>query len=70
MNVDFPTPGGPEKPILIDLPGFLIAWGYWLAIVFSITAISTAFVGYLGVIIPQIGSSSLIQALLFRKLLI
>ena len=32
-----------------DLPGFLIAWGYWLAIVFSITAISTAFVGYLGV---------------------
>lgn len=46
-----------------DLPGFLIAWGYWLAIVFSITAISTAFVGYLGVIIPQIGSSSLIQAI-------
>ena len=24
MNVDFPTPGGPEKPTLIDLPGFLI----------------------------------------------
>ena len=40
----------------------LIAWGYWLAIVFSITAISTAFVGYLGSIIPQIRSSSLMQA--------
>ena len=45
-----------------DLPAFLIAWGYWLAIVFSITAISTAFVGYLGSIIPQIRSSSLTQA--------
>jgi len=40
-----------------DLPGFLIAWGYWLAIVFAIAAISTAFAGYLGAFIPSVGQS-------------
>ncbi len=45
-----------------DLPGFLIAWGYWLAIVFSITAISVAFSGYLGATIPFFGSSKLMEA--------
>ena len=46
-----------------DLTGFLIAWGYWLAIIFAITAISTAFVGYLSATIPAVGHSSLTQAL-------
>ena len=46
-----------------DLPGFLIAWGYWLAIIFGITAISTAFVGYLSAVIPAIGASNLSQAI-------
>ena len=46
-----------------NLTGFLIAWGYWLAIIFSITAISTAFVGYLGAMIPAIGASNLSQAI-------
>ena len=41
-----------------NLAGFLIAWGYWLAIIFSITAISTAFVGYLSAVIPAIGMSN------------
>lgn len=40
-----------------DLPGFLIAWGYWLGIVFAIAAISTAFSGYLGAFIPALGQS-------------
>lgn len=46
-----------------DLPGFLIAWGYWLGIIFAITAISTAFVGYLSAVIPAIGVSNLSQAI-------
>lgn len=40
-----------------DLPAFLIAWGYWLAIVFAVAAISTAFAGYLGTFIPALGGS-------------
>jgi APA family basic amino acid/polyamine antiporter len=40
-----------------NLPGFLIAWGYWLAIVFASAAISTAFAGYLGTFIPAISDS-------------
>ena len=47
-----------------DIPGFLIAWGYWLGIIFAITAISTAFVGYLSAVIPAIGVSNLSQALM------
>lgn len=46
-----------------NLPGFLIAWGYWLGIIFAITAISTAFVGYLSAVIPAIGVSNLSQAI-------
>lgn len=46
-----------------DLAGFLIAWGYWLGIIFAITAISTAFVGYLSAVIPAIGVSNLSQAI-------
>ena len=40
-----------------NLPGFLIAWGYWLAIVFASAAISTAFAGYLGSFIPALSAS-------------
>ena len=40
-----------------DLAGFMIAWGYWLAIVFAIAAISTAFAGYVGTFIPSLGQS-------------
>ncbi|MEP3889808.1 MAG: amino acid permease [Hellea sp.] len=46
-----------------DLAGFLIGWGYWLGIIFAITAISTAFVGYLSAVIPAIGVSNLSQAI-------
>lgn len=40
-----------------DLAGFLIAWGYWLAVVFAITAISTAFAGYFSALVPAFGSN-------------
>lgn len=45
-----------------DLPGFLIAWGYWVSYVVSIPAIAVAFVGYLPVFIPTIGQNSIAQA--------
>jgi APA family basic amino acid/polyamine antiporter len=44
-----------------DLPGFLIAWGYWLSIVFAIAAVSVAFAGYLGAIVPAVGENNIIQ---------
>lgn len=46
-----------------DLTGFIVAWGYWLSIVFSVTAIPVAFAGYLGAIVPSIGTSGIMQAL-------
>ena len=44
-----------------DLTGFLMAWGYWIAIIFAITAISLAFAGYLGSVIPALGASNEIK---------
>jgi len=40
-----------------DLPGFLIAWGYWAAYWIAMPAMAIAFVGYLGVFIPAIDAS-------------
>ncbi len=45
-----------------DLSGFMMAWGYWVAIIFAITAISTAFAGYLGSVIPALGGSNLVKS--------
>jgi basic amino acid/polyamine antiporter, APA family len=45
-----------------NLPGFLVGWGYWLAVVFAISAISVAFSGYLGALVPAIGASTTLQA--------
>ncbi len=45
-----------------SLAGFLVGWGYWLAVIFAISAISVAFAGYLGALIPAIGESTTLQA--------
>ena len=45
-----------------DLVGFLIGWGYWLGVIFGVTAIAVAFAGYLGAMVPLLGST-LAQAL-------
>ncbi|NND00866.1 MAG: amino acid permease [Gammaproteobacteria bacterium] len=45
-----------------NLAGFLIAWGYWISVVFAVAAVSVAFAGYLGSLIPTIGQSKWIQA--------
>ncbi len=45
-----------------DLAGFMVGWGYWLATVFATAAISVAFAGYLGALIPVIGAHTALQA--------
>lgn len=46
-----------------DLAGFLVAWSYWLSILFGVAAISVAFAGYAGSIVPALGASVVTQAL-------
>ena len=46
-----------------NLPGFLVAWGYWVAYWIAIPAIAIAFVGYLGVFFPVLKTSIMGQAL-------
>ena len=46
-----------------DLAGFLIAWGYWISVVFAMAAVSVAFAGYLGALIPALGGNNVVQAL-------
>ncbi len=46
-----------------DLAGFLVAWSYWLSIIFAVAAISVAFAGYLGAIVPALGENVATQAL-------
>jgi APA family basic amino acid/polyamine antiporter len=35
-----------------DMPGFLVAWGYWISIWTTNAALAVAFVSYLGIIVP------------------
>lgn len=44
------------------LPGFLMAWSYWLSVVFGAAAISVGFAGYAGVLFPFIGDNNIAQA--------
>ncbi|GJL91960.1 APC family permease [Hyphococcus sp.] len=52
-----------------DLVGFLVAWGYWLGVVFAVTATAVAFAGYAGSIIPVLGANGLTQALVAAALI-
>ena len=46
-----------------DLAGFLIGWGYWVGVVFGVTAIAVGFAGYMGSVFPIFAANSLTQAL-------
>ena len=46
-----------------DLARFLIGWGYWVGVVFGVTAIAVGFAGYMGSIFPIFAANSLTQAL-------
>jgi APA family basic amino acid/polyamine antiporter len=50
-----PATGGPyayTRRAFGDLPGFLVAWGYWISVWCTNAALSVAFVGYLDPFIP------------------
>jgi APA family basic amino acid/polyamine antiporter len=53
----FPAAGGPyayTRRAFGDVPGFLVAWGYWLSIVGTLAALAVAGVGYLDPFIPAV----------------
>jgi APA family basic amino acid/polyamine antiporter len=52
-----PAAGGPyayTRQAFGDVPGFLVAWGYWLSVVGTLAALAVAGVGYLDPFIPAI----------------
>jgi basic amino acid/polyamine antiporter, APA family len=52
-----PATGGPyayTRRAFGDVPGFLVAWGYWLSIIATLAALAVAFVGYLDPFVPAI----------------
>ncbi|MBS1676038.1 MAG: amino acid permease [Actinobacteria bacterium] len=62
----FPRTGGPyayARRAFGDFVGFQTAWGYWIAAWAGNAAIAVAFVGYLAVFWPQLGTNNLLSAL-------
>lgn len=43
------------------LPGFIVGWSYWAATVFAVAAISVAFAGYLGALVPALAGDNVLQ---------
>ncbi|HAQ34028.1 MAG: amino acid permease [Maricaulis sp.] len=64
--------GGPyayARDAFGDLPGFLIAWGYWASVWIATPTIALAFVGYLSVFFPQLSDNPVAQAAIALTLL-
>jgi APA family basic amino acid/polyamine antiporter len=62
-----PSSGGPyayTRRAFGDLPGFLVAWGYWISVWCANAALAVAFVGYLDPFLPSIVRSPPRAALL------
>jgi basic amino acid/polyamine antiporter, APA family len=58
-----PKTGGPyayTREGFGEFAGFLVAWGYWIALWAGNAAVAVAFAGYVGFLIPAIGHSSLL----------
>lgn len=52
-----PATGGPYAYTRLafgEVPGFLVAWGYWLSVVATLAALAVAFVGYLEPFVPTL----------------
>lgn len=52
-----PATGGPyayTRKAFGEVPGFLVAWGYWISIVVTLAALAVAFVGYLDPFVPAL----------------
>ena len=61
-----PKIGGPYAYVQAGLgsfAGFLIAWTYWIACIAAVSGNAIAFVGYLGVFVPQITDSRILSLL-------
>jgi APA family basic amino acid/polyamine antiporter len=61
-----PKIGGPyayTRTAFGDLPGFLVAWGYWISLCTATSAGAVAFVGYLGVFFPTITTAPIAGAI-------
>ncbi|PCI64537.1 MAG: amino acid permease [Gammaproteobacteria bacterium] len=64
--------GGPyayTRAAFGDLAGFLIGWGYWIAILTAIAAGSLAITGYLGVFFPVVTETPLNSAIVSLSLI-
>ena len=62
-----PASGGPyayTRAAFGDLPGFLVAWGYWISSWSTNAALAVAFVGYLDPFVPALVRSPASAALL------
>jgi APA family basic amino acid/polyamine antiporter len=62
-----PAAGGPyayTREAFGVVPGFLVAWGYWLSTVATLAALAVAFVGYLDPFVPGVVRSPASAALL------
>ncbi len=60
-----PKAGGPyayTKSAFGEFAGFLVGWGYWLAIVVGLAAVAVAAVGYLGVFGEALANTPIISA--------
>ena len=60
-----PAAGGPyayTRRAFGDLPGFLVAWGYWIAIWTALAALAVAFIGYLSPFFPQLVERPIVAA--------
>ena len=56
----YPKSGGPytfAKVGFGDFPGFLVAWGYWIAIICTNAAIVVTMVSYMSIFFPTLNSS-------------
>ena len=62
----YPKSGGPytfAKVGFGDFPGFLVAWGYWIAIICTNAAIVVTIVSYMSVFFPILNSSPTVAIL-------
>lgn len=66
LSKRFPRTGGPyifAKEGFGDFPGFLVAWGYWIAILATNAAITVTMLSYLSVFFPMLSSNPTVAIL-------
>ncbi len=67
LGKQFPETGGPytfAKKGFGDFPAFLVAWGYWIAIIATNAAITVTMLSYLSVFFPVLSANPLVAILM------